>query len=123
MSDLLERMEEGWMSLSRLSFDRVDAGIAANLCQEAMDEISRLREAKQAALRIADERSKENVALRASGIATVSEKQAGHKVVAWLFEPAVRDMGGGLRIVTPDPNYLTVEMRDVIVKAVQQFIR
>ena len=64
MSDLLERMEAAWMDLSRRSFDSVDAGIDANLCQEAMDEISRLREAKQAALKIADERSKENVLLR-----------------------------------------------------------
>lgn len=64
MSDLLERMEEAWMGLSRRSFDNADAGIGANLCQEAIDEIRRLREAKQAALKIADERSNENVALR-----------------------------------------------------------
>lgn len=56
-------------------------------------------------------------------MATEAEKQAGHKVIAWLFDLPVRDMGGNRRIVTPRPTYLSVEERDVIVKAVHEFIR
>jgi hypothetical protein len=56
-------------------------------------------------------------------MATEAEKQAGHKVIAWLFDLPVRDMGGGLKIVTPAPTWISVEERDVIVKAVHDFLR
>lgn len=56
-------------------------------------------------------------------MATESEKQAGHKVIAWLFDLPVSDMGGGRWIVSPRPAYLSVEERDLIVKAVHEFVR
>lgn len=46
MSDLLERLREESLRLARNSFDSVDAGISANLCDEAIDEIERLRAAR-----------------------------------------------------------------------------
>ena len=55
-------------------------------------------------------------------MATDTEKQAAQKVIAWLFDLPVRDMGGGLRIVSPKPGYISVEERDVIVKAVRALI-
>lgn len=42
-SDLVERLREESMQLARRSFDSVDAGISANLCDAAIDEIERLR--------------------------------------------------------------------------------
>lgn len=55
-------------------------------------------------------------------MATRAEQELGHKVIARLFDLPVRDMGGGLRIVTPTPGWMTAEERDVIVKAVQDFV-
>jgi hypothetical protein len=45
-----------------------------------------------------------------------------HAIIAKFFEPQVRDMGGGLRIVEL-PNYITVEERDFIVRAVSEYSR
>ena len=47
--DIVERMRERWLECSRASFDSVDAGISANLLDEAIDEIERLRTAAQSA--------------------------------------------------------------------------
>ena len=63
--DLIERLRDESLQLARRSFDSADAGISANLCDEAIDELERLRAAKTAALKIADERAKEAVELRA----------------------------------------------------------
>lgn len=41
--DILEKLQEDWLRLSRGSFDSVDCGLAANVVQEAIDEITRLR--------------------------------------------------------------------------------
>jgi hypothetical protein len=41
-SDLLERLRDESLQLARKSFDSGDAGISANLCDEAIDEIERL---------------------------------------------------------------------------------
>lgn len=43
-----------------------------------------------------------------------------HSIIAKFFEPTVRDMGGGLRIIEL-PSYITVEERDYIVKAVREY--
>jgi len=40
---LVERLREESLQLARRSFDSVDAGISANLCDSAIDEIERLR--------------------------------------------------------------------------------
>lgn len=45
MSDIIERLEEESLRLARLSFETASAGIAANVVDEAIDEIKRLREA------------------------------------------------------------------------------
>lgn len=57
--DLVQRLQEESLQLARRSFDSVDAGISANLCDEAIDEIERLRAVKRRALALADERAKE----------------------------------------------------------------
>ncbi len=44
MIDVIERLQEESQRLARLSFDTADAGIAANVVDEAIDEINRLRE-------------------------------------------------------------------------------
>lgn len=44
VTDILEKLQEDWLRLSRGSFDNVDCGLAANVVQEAIDEITRLRE-------------------------------------------------------------------------------
>jgi hypothetical protein len=54
-------------------------------------------------------------------IAEPQERKVGHAVIAKFFEPKVRDMGGGLRIIEL-PSYITVDERDLIVKAVQAYI-
>jgi hypothetical protein len=54
-------------------------------------------------------------------IAEPQERKVGHAVIAKFFEPKVRDMGGGLRIVEL-PSYITVDERDLIVKAVSKYI-
>jgi hypothetical protein len=54
-------------------------------------------------------------------IAEPQERKVGHAVIAKFFEPKVRDMDGGLRIVEL-PSYITVDERDLIVKAVSQYI-
>ena len=41
--DLVARLREESLTLARRSFDSVDAGISANLCDAAIDEIERLR--------------------------------------------------------------------------------
>lgn len=41
-------------------------------------------------------------------------------ILAKFFEPEVRDMGGGLRIIEL-PSYITVEERDFIVRAVREY--
>jgi hypothetical protein len=43
-----------------------------------------------------------------------------HAIIAKFFDPKVRDMGGGLRIVEL-PSYITVEERDFIVKAINKY--
>jgi hypothetical protein len=45
MSDILERLREESLRLARNSFDSVDAGLAANVADAAIDEIERLRDA------------------------------------------------------------------------------
>jgi hypothetical protein len=50
-----------------------------------------------------------------------TEERKGHAIIAKFFNPKVRDMGGGLRIVEL-PSYITVEERDLIVKAVSKYI-
>lgn len=45
----------------------------------------------------------------------------GHRIIAKFFDPEVRDMGGGLRIIEL-PSYITVGERDLIVKAVRKYI-
>lgn len=45
MTDIIERLQDESQRLARLSFDTVDAGIAANVADDAMDEIYRLRAA------------------------------------------------------------------------------
>lgn len=55
-------------------------------------------------------------------MATDDEKKIGHDIIAKMFDLKVRDMGGGLRIVSPSPTWWPVEQRDLIVKAVKEFI-
>jgi hypothetical protein len=43
-----------------------------------------------------------------------------HAIIAKFFEPKVRDMGGGLRIIEL-PSYITAEERDFIVRAVSAY--
>lgn len=50
------------------------------------------------------------------------EKEIGHRIIDRLFDLPVRDMGAGLRIIYPKPAYLTVEERDVMVKALNEFV-
>lgn len=50
-----------------------------------------------------------------------SERTLGHAIIAKFFEPVVTDMGAGLRIIEL-PSYITVEERDLIVKAVRDYI-
>jgi hypothetical protein len=45
MTDIIERMEEESLRLTRLSFDTAGAGIAANVVDDAIAEIKRLRAA------------------------------------------------------------------------------
>jgi hypothetical protein len=54
-------------------------------------------------------------------IAEPQERKVGHAILAKFFEPKVRDMGAGLRIIEL-PSYITVEERDLIMKAVQDYI-
>lgn len=54
--------------------------------------------------------------------ATKSEKETGHKVIARLFDLPVRDMGGGLHIVSLKQAWMTAEERNLIVKATSEFI-
>jgi hypothetical protein len=51
MSELLERLKEESLQLARRSFDSADAGISANLCDEAIDRIQAL----EATLQVAQE--------------------------------------------------------------------
>jgi hypothetical protein len=51
------------------------------------------------------------------------DRAVGNKIISDLFEPKIHDMGGGLRIVSLKKDWLTVEARDLIVRAVQQYIR
>lgn len=53
---------------------------------------------------------------------TDQEKETARKVIARLFERPVQDMGGGLRIVSLRVTWIPVEERDLIVKAVSDFI-
>jgi len=53
----------------------------------------------------------------------LAEQQLGHKIIDELFEAEVHDMGGGLRIVSMRKGWLTVEARDLIVRAIQNYIR
>ena len=55
--------------------------------------------------------------------ASASESTVGHNIIARLFDLPVRDMGAGLRIMYPKPAYLTVEERDLIVKAIHAYVR
>jgi hypothetical protein len=52
-----------------------------------------------------------------------SEKldRLGNQVITKFSEPVVRDMGAELKIVEL-PSYITVEERDLIVKAVREYI-
>lgn len=59
MTNIVERLR---FDAARCEID-YSIGIATNI-QEAAEEIERLQEAKRKALAVADERSKENVALR-----------------------------------------------------------
>jgi hypothetical protein len=43
-----------------------------------------------------------------------------HAIIAKFFEPQARDMGGGLRIIEL-PDYITVEERDFIVQAINEY--
>ena len=54
--------------------------------------------------------------------ASASETTTGYDVIARLFELPVRDMGGGLRIVSLGSSYLPVAERDLIVKAVKFYL-
>jgi hypothetical protein len=49
MTDILEQLRDQSLQLARRSFDSVDAGLAANVADAAIDEIERLRQALQAA--------------------------------------------------------------------------
>jgi hypothetical protein len=50
---------------------------------------------------------------------TETEQQTAHNVIAKFFDLKVYDMGEGLRIVSPKPEWWRVEERDLIVRAVQ----
>ena len=45
MTDILEQLRDQSVQLARRSFDSVDAGLAANVADAAIDEIERLRSA------------------------------------------------------------------------------
>ena len=49
-----------------------------------------------------------------------AEKQTAQDVLAKFFDLPIRDMGGGLRIVSLKQKWMTVEERDLIVKAVKE---
>ncbi len=50
-----------------------------------------------------------------------TDQETAHKIIARFFDLPVRDMGAGLRIVSPTPAWMTVEERDLIVKAVAAY--
>lgn len=50
-----------------------------------------------------------------------AEQRVAQNVIARLFELPVKDMGGGLRIVSLGSSWLPVEERDLIVRAVREF--
>lgn len=49
------------------------------------------------------------------------EQTLGHAIIAKFFDPKVRNVGGGRRIVEL-PSHITVEERDFIVKAISEYI-
>lgn len=55
-------------------------------------------------------------------MATDKESETAHKIFARFFDLPMRDMGGGLRIVSLEQKWMPVEERDLIVKAVKEFI-
>jgi len=50
----------------------------------------------------------------------MTEDQLRHHIISKFFQPEVCNMGGGLRIIEL-PSYITVEERDLIVKALKQY--
>lgn len=50
MTDIIERLKDQSLQLARRSFDSVDAGLAANVADAAIDEIERLRDALETLL-------------------------------------------------------------------------
>lgn len=53
---------------------------------------------------------------------TDQDKQIAHKVIARFFDRPVRDMGGGLRIISLGQSWMPVEERDLIVSAVRELL-
>lgn len=51
----------------------------------------------------------------------MTDQETSHKIIARLFDLPVRDMGGGLRIVSLEKSWMPVEERDLIVKAVTAY--
>ena len=92
MSDLIDRLKEESLQLARRSFDSADAGISANLCDAAIDEIERLQEAKRIYMERANKHAIEANRMRAlvkSGIDAINAaicqtlaEQAGHERTA-----------------------------------------
>lgn len=55
-------------------------------------------------------------------MATEQEKTVAHKILARFFDLPSQDMGGGLTIITLAQRWMPAEERDLIVKAVKDFI-
>ena len=53
---------------------------------------------------------------------TDKDKQIAHDIIAKFFDLKIRDMGGGLRIVSPSPKWWRVEERDLIVAALREML-
>lgn len=53
---------------------------------------------------------------------TDQDKQVAHNIIARLFDRPVRDMGGGLKIVSLKNSWMPAEERDLIVSAMRKML-
>lgn len=50
---------------------------------------------------------------------TKIEQALAHEIIAYLFDRPVRDMGGGLRIISLSNQWLPADQRDLIVRVLR----